>query len=348
MTTNAWRRGEHRARSRANAAGSESPHPLVFGEVNRTGTRTRAASAGKSGRGQYWSLRPRTAHPVAEFVIPVSTLGRIQVRRLPEQRRVSPAGRCVAVADFMNSAVAASYAGRCRPIRFRAGACSPLVGGHPHRELAAGGMAEHEQPGAAGVGAEDVVDRAVSQRDALSGRSSLGVRAPSCRIPDGRAPHRVTRARRRAQQGQSRMARAVEVRRGARPAVESDDDGARIGGLGEQAGHRHAVDEDDAGTGAARSPVRPQQDHAAGCQTAATDHGDARVRRPGARRPRRATGSPPRGSGPCRGCGLRQLAAVGVQRYHAVAGDVLPAVEEVLGLADAAEAERLDPGQAVE
>src|SRR6202011_2889596 len=44
-----------------------------------------------------------------------------------------------------------------------------------------------------------------------------------------------------------------------------------------------------------------------------------------------------------------KLAAVRVQGDHAaVAGDVLAAVEEVLRLADPAEAERLEPGHAVE
>ena len=44
----------------------------------------------------------------------------------------------------------------------------------------------------------------------------------------------------------------------------------------------------------------------------------------------------------------RQLPAVGVEREHAVEGDVGAAVEEVLRLTPAAEAERLDPRQAVE
>ena len=44
----------------------------------------------------------------------------------------------------------------------------------------------------------------------------------------------------------------------------------------------------------------------------------------------------------------RELAAVGVERQHAVERDVLPAVEEVLRLALAAEPERLEPRQAVE
>jgi len=38
---------------------------------------------------------------------------------------------------------------------------------------------------------------------------------------------------------------------------------------------------------------------------------------------------------------MRELAAVGVQRNHAVVGDRRAAVEKVLGLTDTAEAERL-------
>ena len=48
------------------------------------------------------------------------------------------------------------------------------------------------------------------------------------------------------------------------------------------------------------------------------------------------------------GAAVGKLAAVGVQRYHAVTGDGLAVVEEVFRLADAAEAERLQPGKAVE
>src|ERR1700761_8808427 len=45
---------------------------------------------------------------------------------------------------------------------------------------------------------------------------------------------------------------------------------------------------------------------------------------------------------------MRKLAAVGVERQLAVAGNVLAAVQEILGLADPAESQRLDPRQAVE
>ena len=44
---------------------------------------------------------------------------------------------------------------------------------------------------------------------------------------------------------------------------------------------------------------------------------------------------------------MRELAAVGVERQQPVAGDVLAAVKKFLGLADTAEAQRLDPGQAI-
>jgi hypothetical protein len=42
------------------------------------------------------------------------------------------------------------------------------------------------------------------------------------------------------------MAGAVEIRCGACPSVEGDDDRAWFGCLGDESGHRHAVDEDDA------------------------------------------------------------------------------------------------------
>ena len=48
------------------------------------------------------------------------------------------------------------------------------------------------------------------------------------------------------------------------------------------------------------------------------------------------------------GAAVRELTAVGVERQLPVAGDVLTAVEELPGLADAAEPQRLDPRQAVE
>ena len=48
------------------------------------------------------------------------------------------------------------------------------------------------------------------------------------------------------------------------------------------------------------------------------------------------------------GAPMGQLAAVGVDGRIPVEGDALAPVEEVLGLTDLAEAERLDPCQAVE
>ena len=111
--------------------------------------------------------------------------------------------------------------------------------------------------------------------------------------------------------------------------------------------HRHAVDRDDAWSRCAHS-IRPQQDRSAWREAAAADNPDPGVADlPFACLTAQLHDGFVDQAHPV-GAAVRELAAVGVQRQHTVAGDAGSAVEEVLGLADAAEAERLDPRQAVE
>src|ERR1700747_3132114 len=91
------------------------------------------------------------------------------------------------------------------------------------------------------------------------------------------------------------------------------------------------------------SRICPQQEYAAGSETAAAGHGD-----PGIGDLAFACLAAQLAHGlvdkaHAVGAGMGELAAMGVQRHHTVAGDVAAAVEEVLGLADAAEAEGFDP-----
>ena len=133
-----------------------------------------------------------------------------------------------------------------------------------------------------------------------------------------------------------------------------DDHRARLRYLGDQCRHRHGVDHDDAWTRvgsvaaahaheSVRSRIAPLGVSPPLLATATRASGDLALARLAAQLADRLVDQ-----AHAVGAAVRELAAVRVERDHAVAGDVLAAVEEVLGLADTAEAQRLQPGQAVE
>src|SRR5882757_3303321 len=97
----------------------------------------------------------------------------------------------------------------------------------------------------------------------------------------------------------------------------------------------------------APSCVGPQQEHTAGRQTTATDHANSGIGDLALAGLATQLADGLVHQAHAMGAAVRQLPAVRVERQQAVAGDVLAAIEEILGLADAAESQRLDPGQAV-
>jgi hypothetical protein len=80
------------------------------------------------------------------------------------------------------------------------------------------------------------------------------------------------------QQRRLRMAGTIEIQCGGASAVNSDDHRSRVRRLGDQSGHRHAVDDDEPGLrNYRRHLLGPQQQHAARRQPAAADHSDAGI-----------------------------------------------------------------------
>ncbi len=90
-----------------------------------------------------------------------------------------------------------------------------IICGHSHRQLATGRVADEKQAGSAGVGAEDLVDGAVGQRDALF-RPLHGVRVGRRTPVPGpiQRHHGVAVVSPHPQQRQRRVPGAVEIRCG--------------------------------------------------------------------------------------------------------------------------------------
>jgi hypothetical protein len=138
----------------------------------------------------------------------------------------------------------------------QAGAChfdaeqviGPFVDGHPQRQLTAVRMGEQKQPGPSRLGSEDLVDSAVCQFDTLlRALDRLRIRRRAAVARSVKRHHGVVEGRAGTQHRQPRMAWTVEIRCRAGTPVEGNDYGAGVRCFGDQAGHRDAVDEDDAG-----------------------------------------------------------------------------------------------------
>ena len=229
---------------------------------------------------------------------------------------------------------------------------------HPQRQFAARGVRDQEESAAAGPVGEDLVHRAVCERHPPVGIRQLVLverRGSVARSVEG--DRRETLRCGQAQQRQSRMARTVEVRRRRRAAVDGDDHRARIVDRGDERRHRHAVDHDDARAGIASGHIAPRVRVTRPTAGASRRSGSGRrCWRPRLGR-RRPAARPPRPRSWVTASWIRPMPWVRpwdswppwvFSGMHAVARDVLAAVEEVLGLADAAEAEPLEPRQAVE
>ena len=127
------------------------------------------------------------------------------------------------------------------------------------------GVAQHEQSRATWARAEDGVYRRVRQFDAsIRIGHQLGVRGGRAETWTVQRDHGETERRPDAQKRRPRMSGAVVVRRRRRPAVNRDDRGPRIRRLGDQRGHRNAVDVGDArrrcgplGHASARNRIAP-------------------------------------------------------------------------------------------
>ncbi len=144
-------------------------------------------------------------------------------------------------------------------------------------------MGHQEKPGAPRSFAENPIHRAVCERDPLLGAGHrVGVGGGAAIAGPVERDHGVSVLRAGSQQRRLRMAGAIEIQCGGASAVNSDDHRSRVRRLGDQRGHRHAVDDDEPGLhhGLRRrrgSPIGPQQQHPARRQSAAADHADAGV-----------------------------------------------------------------------
>jgi len=123
-----------------------------------------------------------------------------------------------------------------------------VVGSHPHREFASAGMGHQEKPGTARSLAENPIHRAVCERNPLFGAGHrLGVRSRAAIARPVECDHGVSVRRAGPQQRRLRMAGTIEIQCGGASAVDSDDHRSRVRRLGDQSGHRHAVDDDEPG-----------------------------------------------------------------------------------------------------
>ena len=279
-------------------------------------------------------------------------LGRIEVGGLPQQiPQPGRARRDGGLADDGLGLGAVAQAGARQLDAEHVGARSSTA--IRSAELAPRGVADQEKACAAGTVGEDLVHRAERERRRACRRrpSRRGI-APTRHNP-GRSSAIAVKPCAAAERsndscgwpGQSKYADDVA------PPWTATITARGSCACGDERRHRHAVDQDDAwawgGVASAHASVR-RSITPLGVRPPLLATRDAGARDLAFARLAAQLVDRLVDQAHAVGAAVRQLTAVGVQRDHAVAGDGLAAVEEVLGLADAAEPEPLQPRQAVE